>query len=58
MSYSGPPTIEEMNRNNDRWRNNRNYQRPTHQGSQYYKRAVEKPFIVQEDIVLPREAQL
>jgi hypothetical protein len=58
MSYSGPPTEEEMNRNNERWRTNRNYQRPTYQGKQYYKRAIEKPFIVERDIVLPREAHM
>ena len=58
MSYSGPPTEEEMNRNNERWRTNRNYQRPTNQGQQYYKRAMEKPFIVERDIVLPREAHM
>ena len=56
MSYSGPPTEEEMNRNNDRWRNNRNYQRPTPQGIQYYKRAIKNPHMAEKDIVLPREA--
>jgi hypothetical protein len=40
MSYSGPPTEKEMNRNNERWRKNRNYDRPTPQGTTYYKRAV------------------
>ena len=29
MSYSGPPTQQEMNRNNERWRNNRNYDDPS-----------------------------